>query len=71
MNKKTPKQHQRKSITESEFTTAEVQVQTPAYCSGLKDAALPQAAAVAWSQSLARELEHAGDAAIRLKKKRD
>ena len=56
-----------KNPTAAVQVPAEAQVQSPAWCSGLKDPTFPLTAA-AWVQSLAGEFPYATGAAIKKKK---
>ena len=60
--------HWVKNLTAAAQIDAEVQFQSPAWCSGLKDPALPQP--LAQTQSLAQELPYTVGAAIKGKKKK-
>ena len=57
-----------KNPTAAAWVTAQMQVQSPAQQSGLKD--LAQVKAVAWIQSLTWELPYAVSVAIKKKKKK-
>ena len=60
-----------KNLTAVARVAVEVQVQSPAQGSGLKNPAMVQGAAAAWIQFLAQELLYAVGPAIKEKKKKE